>query len=719
MTHAAKVQTHFGQGNLPADLLKALAYLNPEEIRLVERAYAFGAEAHAGQLRLSGERFISHPVAVAGISAELGLDAATIVACLLHDVLEDTAVTKQEIKRGFGGEVAEIVDGVSKITHLKAESHQVVQAESFQKMLLAMARDLRVILVKLADRLHNMRTLQYQSADNRRRIARETLQIYAPIAQRLGMDNVRRELEDIGFANLYPFRQKILADMVERKVGQRIKIMNKACETIAARLKLADIPHEIASRRKNAYSVYRKMHRKRLHFSEVLDILAIRIIVDNVDDCYRTLGLIHSLYKPRPGYFKDYIALPKANGYQSLHTVLFGPQGVSLEVQMRTREMNEVSEYGIAAHVAYKTDAGLQWNMDNVQAKEWVEGLAALRRQTGDSVDFLENLKGGGLVADEVYVFTPEGNIITLPRGATALDFAFAVHTDLGLRCQKVIVNQRLAELNHKLQSGQTVQVLAAKEVCPHPGWLNFAVTAKARLAIRNQLKHLHKNAATELGKRLLNESLKALDTRLDDVEPKRMNALLKVLGLDHDTDLFAEIGLGNQMPALMARRLLGEKNRLWRRSSRKSKSLPIKGTEGLAITYAKCCCPIPGDQIVGVMNPGKGLVVHRDRCNNMRQSVRHKNMQILLEWSSDRPPEQEFPAAIRVRVQHKRGMLAVIAGQIAKTQTNIENISFTEPAGAVATMTLVISVTDDKHLKKVMSDIRIVSKSIQVERVK
>ena len=702
---------------LPIKLREVLGYLTDQEIADIERAYLFSAKAHAGQLRLSGEAYISHPLEVAKISAELGLDSATVIACLLHDVLEDTSLSKQEIEQMFGKDVVDIVDGVSKITHLGTENREIAQAKSFQKMLLAMTKDLRVILVKLADRLHNMRTLRYQTSQKRLQTAKETLEIYAPIAQRLGMEKVCYELENLGFVALYPLRQRILSANIEKNIGHHSQDIDKVCTTISQQLKRSDIDHEISNRRKNLYSIYRKMQKKHLHFSEVLDILAVRIILKNVDDCYRALGLIHNLYKPRFGYFKDYIALPKANGYQSLHTVLFGPHGTSLEVQMRTAEMNLVAEQGIAAHVLYKTDFAAQLAANRIKTKEWVKDIVDLGTQINSPLDFLENLKGGGFFADEVYVFTPEGNIISLPKGATALDFAFAVHTDLGLRSSVAIIDKQPSALSSELQNGQTVEVITASEICTHPGWLDFTITVKARVAIRNQLKHLHKQAALQLGQRLLDESLQALDTKLVAVDSRKMKALLKAQGLKRPADLYVEIGLGNQMPALMARRLLGEENRLWRKSGR-SKSLAIKGTEGLAVTYSKCCYPIPGDKIVGIMNPGKGLVVHRHDCRNLSHDPRRKKMRILLEWSSTRLDTTEYHVAIRVRVQHKRGMLAVIADQIAKTNTNIENISIDKPAGTMAALTLVVSVKNRQHLDTVIDKIKNASRSIRVERV-
>ena len=702
---------------LPGGLLSAVHYLSPDEIASIQEAYNLGASAHAGQLRLSGEDYISHPLEVAKIAAELGLDVVTITASILHDVLENTAVTKQAIEKLFGSEVADIVDGVSKITHISAGNREIAQAESFQKMLLAMTKDLRVILVKLADRLHNMRTLHYHNVNKRHRIAKETLEIYAPIAQRLGIDRVRRELEELGFTAIYPLRYKVLAQTVNRNIDQHSHIMDKVSTTISQRLSLANIPHEISGRRKNLYSIYQKMRRKNLSFSEVLDILALRIILENVDDCYRALGLIHNLYKPRPGHFKDYIALPKPNGYQSLHTSLFGSHGIPIEIQMRTQEMHEVSEHGIAAHTLYKTRQPEHGKIDYIRAKDWVNKLVDLRSQTGSSLDFMENLKGQGLLTDEVYVFTPDANIITLPKGATALDFAFAVHTELGLHCSAAFIDRQPVPLNCQLQSSQTVEIITAKNVCTSPVWLDFATTTKARFAIRNQLKHLHRDAAFNLGKRLLGEALEALNTRLSAIKSRQIADLVKALGLEKNTDLFVEIGLGNQMPMLMARRLLGKKNRLWRRSGGKSttSSLTIKGADGLAVTYAKCCHPIPGDRIVGTMSPGKGLVVHRHYCRNLP----NKKMHILLEWSAQSQSDIEYQTTIRVKVQDKRGMLAVIAGQIAQSKTNIENISVEAPSGNMTAITLTISVKNLQHLETVVDKIRMASKNIRVERVK
>ncbi|MDX1335345.1 MAG: RelA/SpoT family protein, partial [Gammaproteobacteria bacterium] len=576
---------------LASDLCAILeTYLQPDQIREVYRAYLFGAEAHEGQTRMSGEPYIYHPLAVAKIMAEMRMDHNSIIAAILHDVIEDTQTAKEQLNNEFGSEVAELVDGVSKLTHLKFESKAEMQAESFRKMMMAMTSDLRVILVKLADRLHNMRTLGVMRPEKKRRIARETLEIYAPIAQRLGMNSMRRELELLGFEAMYPCRYEVLSEAVRKASGNRREPMHQIEATICNRMEEAGIEARIFGREKNLFSIYRKMREKHLSFHEVFDVFAIRIVVESVDTCYRCLGIVHNLYKPVPGRFKDYIAIPKANGYQSLHTILFGPRGLPIEIQIRTREMDRVAESGIAAHWLYKT--GDQHSASaQARAREWLKGILEMQQSAGNSLEFLEHVKVD-LFPDEIYIFTPKGDIMEMPRGATAVDFSYAVHTDIGNSCVAAKIDRRLAPLSTRLQSGQTVEVITAPGARPNPAWLDFVVTAKARSNIRHFLKKLKDEEAIKLGRRLLEKVLTPYSMDIESVPEDRLNQLLEEFGLTDLEALLQEVGLGNRMPVLVARKLAGidEEDES---GSMPGGALEIRGTEGMVVKYAKCCHPV------------------------------------------------------------------------------------------------------------------------------
>ena len=698
-------------GNLETSLK---TYLPEKQINNIREAYLFSADAHTGQKRMSGEPYISHPVQVAQTMATLRFDTTTIIAGILHDVLEDTHVTKHQLSKKFGKEVSEIVDGVSKIDHLQVEKGAIKQAENFQKMILAMSKDLRVILVKLIDRLHNMRTLSHLPRPKQKSVAKETLEIYAPIAQRLGIENVRHEFEELGFKALHPIRHLVLLDAVKKSGGHHKKLMHSIRDNIHRHLDAASIDHEIVSRRKSIYSIYKKMLEKRLPFSEVFDVFALRLTVNKVDDCYLSLGLAHNLYKPVPGRFKDYIAIPKANGYQSLHTVLFGPQGIPIEIQIRTREMGNVAEYGIAAHALYKAKGAAGGNAEHPRAREWTRHLIEIRKYTGSPSDFLDSVKLD-LFPDEVYVFTPQGEIMSLPRGATALDFAFSVHTDLGLLCSKVLVDKRLSPLSTELENGQTVKVITDKNAHPTPLWLGFAVTAKARAAIRSYLKHASEKSAIKLGRRLLRSALRNYASDLSKVNPQQWSAVLQQLKLKHQTELFKNIGLGNQMSPLVARRLIETGNT---GIVATDKPIAITGTEGVVVSYAKCCHPVPGDSIIGLLNPGKGLVVHRDSCHNVGGAAARDDKSILLQWAKKQVLGAEYSAAIRAVTHHRRGMLAVIADKIAQMESNIETLSIEERPGAMALLTFTLSVKNRDHLASIMRKINSASKDIHVSRI-
>ncbi len=685
-------------------------YMTSDEISRVHSAYLFGAEAHLNQTRISGDPYIYHPIQVAQIMAELRLDAVTISAGLLHDVLEDTVITKDQLSEQFGKAVAEVVDGVSKLPKLEFESKEIGQAKNFRKMLLAMAKDPRVILVKLSDRLHNMRTVYYLPSPKQRRIAQETLEIYAPLAQCLGIDRIRLELEDLSFKALYPLRYRVLERAV-RRYDKRKALVEKMLEIFRVHLKSAEFSYRIYGRSKHLYSIYRKMKERKHSLGQIFDIYGIRIIVSNVDHCYRMLGLLHNLFKPVPGRFKDYIALPKPNGYQSLHTVVVGSQGLKLEVQIRTQEMEEIAESGIAAHALYKTGASSRSTM----ARRWIQNLIGLQQKTGNnSAEYMESLKTQ-LFPVEVYVFTPQGKIIVLPRKATALDFAFAIHTDLGLATERVRVNGHIEALNYKLQSGQTVEVITADNVAPDSRWLEFVVTAKARTAIVQYLKNIESYEAVELGRYLLKQALASCQHRLSDISKSRLREVLESLKLKNVNELFKEIGLGRQLPSLVVVLLTDVAQADEQLSLEIEPEAIIKGIEGMTVVCAKCCFPIPGDPITGVMSPGKGLVIHRESCAN----VHAKNVRrILLNWADKPNTLAEYSAAIRIVVPHRSGVLATLASKIAQTGSNIKNVFLDEQGVGSAAITFVLSVRDTNQLDKIMRRINQAFEGVKVSRV-
>ena len=701
---------------LISDLCAELeAYLEPEEVEEVYRAYLLGAEAHEGQTRKTGEPYIYHPLAVARTMAEMRMDHKAISAAILHDVMEDTATSKDRIQAEFGEEVAELVDGVSKLTHLQFRSKAEAQAENFRKMMLAITRDIRVILIKLADRLHNMRTLGVMRPDKRRRIATETLDIYAPIAQRLGMNAMRRELEQLGFSARHPWRAAVLDHAVQQAGGNRREPMRNIEQAICSRMEAAGIVGRISGREKSLYSIYRKMRDKRHSFEEVFDVFAIRIVVEDIDTCYRSLGVMHNLYKPVPGRFKDYIAIPKSNGYQSLHTVLFGPQGIPIEVQIRTTEMDRVAESGIAAHWQYKA-GGESARTAQSRAREWLKDVLEIQNSVGNSIEFLENVKVD-LFPDEVYTFTPEGDIMVLPRDATPIDFAYAVHSDVGNRCVAAKIDRQLAPLSLRLQSGQTVEIVTAPGARPNPAWLSFVVTGKARSGIRHCLKSMQTDEARALGERLLEKSLAALDSGLGQISPARIDQLLDAMQLPDLDGLLVDIGLGNRMASLVARQLTGrEAPEVGEEPAPAAPTLAIKGTEGLVLSYARCCHPIPGDPIIGQLSAGRGLVVHREHCHNVLHENRDRtDRTIALQWSHE--PELQFTAAVRTRTANRRGALADMAAVIADHGSNIEHISFNEQDGHSTAMTFLLTVRDRQHLAQIMRGLRRLSDVLRIAR--
>jgi len=696
-------------------IAEATDYLPAEQVELLRRAFEFGAEAHAGQTRVSGEPYITHPVAVARILAELRLDAPTLIAAILHDVLEDTPKSKQQVIEDFGEEVAELVDGVSKLTHLKFKSRAEAQAENFRKMLLAMVQDIRVILVKLADRLHNMRTLGSMPPQKRRRIARETLDIYAPIANRLGINAIRLELEDLGFKALYPMRYRVFERRMKRSKGNQKTLVRKITQSIGQALTGAEIEARVEGREKHLYSIYRKMLRKRLPQVEVLDVYAFRVVVDDVDTCYRVLGVLHALFRPVPGRFKDYVAIPKANGYQSLHTGLVGPEGVPLEVQIRTEDMDRVAESGIASHWLYKSE-GEEARFTPAKAREWLAGVLDMGRGAS-SVEFLENVKVD-LFPDEVYVFTPRGDIMRLPRGATAVDFAYAVHSDVGNATVACKIDRRLVPLRSHLVNGQTVEIVTAKGATPNPAWLNFVVTAKARANIRTYLKQLEGAEAIALGKRLLERALSEYNTSVRKVPDAAMTDLLRDLKLKDREQLFEHIGLGKRLAPLVARRLMTPADETEVSPGKQSEGSPlsIKGTEGMVVTFGRCCRPIPGDGIQGFISAGRGIVVHRDNCRNLVDYRNQPDSWIDVQWE----PEigRNFSVALRVDVDNEPGVLATVAAHIGDLGSNIEHVNVMERDGRVSTLDFVIAVRDRVHLAQIMRSLRGLKQTLKVARV-
>ena len=695
------------QGAVPdyvQSLERAASYLPDAQRAQLRRAWAVGAAAHAGQTRKSGEPYITHPVAVAQVLAEQGLDMETLVAAILHDTIEDTPLSRQDLATQFGETVAELVDGVTKLDKLRFADRQEAAAESFRKMLLAMSRDLRVILIKLADRLHNMRTLGAQSAEARRRIAVETLEIFAPIAQRLGMNLIKSELQDLGFRALHPWRHAVIEKRIRSQPVVRREALAQIEARLAQKLALEKLPHRLVGRIKTPWSIYTKMHAENRSFDQVMDVFGYRVIVDNVPDCYHALGVVHSVYKPLDARFRDFIAIPKANGYQSLHTVLFGPYGSPIEVQIRTREMDLVAERGVAAHWAYKHggDAG---NSAQSRASAWIAGLVESQRGTGSSLEFLENVKVD-LFPDEVYLFTPKGEIMALPRNSTALDFAYAVHTDVGNHAVAARVDRKLAPLRAQLASGQTVEIITAKSAAPAPQWLEFVVTGKARTAIRQQLKHLEHEDAVRVGHHMLDRALGDRGTSLDRLPQARLHPYLAENRFPRLEALLADIALGNRMPTQVAFALAQEQPpNLLQPDAVPGERILITGSERGVISFAQCCLPIPGDEIMGYHSAGKGIVVHRLECPNVAEFRKSPERWVAIGW--DREVSGDFDAALRIEVENRPGVLAQVAAAIAHAESNIDRVEYLERDTHTAAIRFLIEVSDRRHLAEVMRRIR------------
>ncbi len=688
-------------------------YLKPKDVKHVREAIEFSRVAHQGQMRQSGDPYISHPIAVARILTPLHIDAQAIIAALLHDVVEDTEVTSEQVAEIFGKPVAELVDGLSKLDRLRFETQEDAQAENFRKMLLAMARDVRVILIKLADRLHNMRTLDAMASDKRERIARETMEIYAPIANRLGLNDLHHELQDLSFKYLHPNRYAVLAKALQVARGNRREVVGKILEAIRQRLAEHHIEADVTGREKDIYSIYKKMQSKSLAFAEVLDIYGFRVLVNDFASCYVALGLLHGLYKPIPGKFKDYIAIPKVNGYQSLHTTLFGPFGTPIEIQIRTHEMHRIAEAGVASHWLYKSG---HESINDLHKKthQWLQELLESLSQSSDSSEFLEHLKVD-LFPDEVYVFTPKGRILSLPRGATGVDFAYSVHTDIGNRCIAVKVNHELVPLRTELRNGDRVEVITAPHAKPNPAWLSYVATSKARSQIRHFLKTMQSGESAKLGERMLNQALLALGVKPQDMDDAHWNKLLKDTGIKTRQDILADIGLGRRLNMVVARQLasIGESSA---NETAANPVITIQGTEGMAVQFAPCCRPIPGDPIIGVIKSGQGLLVHTQDCPALRRGRSSGEQWLDVAW--DKNITRPFDVSIKLLVADQRGVLAKVSAAIADAEANIENINFTHE-GEYSGLHFTLEVNNRLHLANIMRGLRKIPEVVRIIRVK
>ena len=714
----AQLAEHAKQSSVAApatlsSLVETLSYLNQDELALVTQAHAYAEQAHQGQSRRTGHAYITHPTAVAQILSNMRMDPQTIMAALLHDVIEDSEANKQTLGDQFGESVAEIVDGVSKLSKIFS-SRDEAQAENFQKMAMAMAKDIRVIMVKLADRLHNMRTIGVMSAAQRRRIAKETLDFYAPIANRLGIHTLKTELEDLGFKALYPLR----ADRINRAVlsarGNRKALMEEIRDTITAAMNREGIKADVRAREKNSYSIYRKMKSQHKSFIEIMDVFGFRIVVDQPDACYRALGVVHNLYKPVVSRFKDYIAIPKTNGYQSLHTSLFGMHGVPIEVQIRTKQMDAVADNGIAGHWLYKSNSDFDSNQQ--RARQWAKDLLELQRRAGDPLEFIESLKID-LFPDEVYVFTPRGQIMELPTGASAVDFAYAVHTDIGNCCVACRVDGKLAPLSQQLQSGQRVEIITAKESRPNPDWLTFAVTSRARSAIRHELKHQKQGESIRLGRKLLNRALGNANTSINDLDFRRLRQVFKELGVRRLNELLAAIGNGDLLAYVVAQKLLAADDPQYAAVEVEGGGpIAIRGGEGLVIQYGRCCGPVPGDHIVGRMTPGRGFVVHIEACNNLGEIRRRAPHEIIpARWTTT--TSGEFLTTLRINVQRRNGVVAEIAAEVTAADAGVDGIAIEERNAEASTLVIGVTVKNRSHLARLMRRLRNVSVVINLAR--
>ncbi len=716
------------QNLLPADsetsqltlLLKE--YFSQADIEQVWAAYRYAYVAHDGQTRKTGEPYITHPVSVACILAKLHLDLPTLLAALLHDVVEDTGVSVEEIAELFGKQVGILVDGLTKLDKIEFQSATQAQAENFRKMLLAMSQDVRVILVKLADRLHNMQTLESMRPEKQKRIARETLEIYAPIANRLGLNLIYQELEDLSFKYLYPMRYRVLSKAIKVARGNRKEVIAKILDAIKGRLNEVQIEADVKGRQKHLYSVYRKMASKGSSLEQIHDIYGFRILVKDMAQCYLTLGHLHALYKPIPGKFKDYIAIPKANGYQSLHTTLFGPFGTPIEVQIRSEQMHSVANAGVAAHWMYKTsDANLTALQQ--QTHQWLQRLLEIQTESEDSYEFLEHFKVD-LFPDEVYVFTPKGKILALPRGSTAVDFAYAVHTDVGNSCVAVKINNELAPLRAEMRNGDHVEIITAALAKPNPAWLNYVVTGKARSHIRHYLKTIQVSESAHLGERMLNLALRALHIEPSAITDKQWHKVMSDYGAKHKNDILADIGLGKRVSLMVAHQLLANGHDSSNDENGKTKTfkpldmITIRGSEGMAVQFAQCCTPIPGDPILGFINKEKGLIIHTHDCATVAKFKLDPDKWLDVEWDPDN--QKLFKVNVRMVVANERGMLAKIAAGISEAGANIDNVSVEDSDGSqYSNVNFVVQVRNRVHLADLMRNLRKIPDVVRINRVK
>ncbi|MGB7651588.1 MAG: bifunctional (p)ppGpp synthetase/guanosine-3',5'-bis(diphosphate) 3'-pyrophosphohydrolase [Gallionella sp.] len=688
------------------------SYLKPQDVEHVRAAIAYSRAAHEGQMRHSGEAYVTHPIAVARILTPLHLDVQAIIAALLHDVVEDTIITTAQVAEKFGAPVAELVEGLSKLDKIQFETREDAQAENFRKMLLAMARDVRVILIKLADRLHNMRTLGVMSAEKSERIARETMEIYAPIANRLGLHDIHHELQNLSFKYLHPNRYSVLAKALKIARGNRREVVNKILESLRTRLAEWHVEADVSGREKDIYSIYQKMQSKSLAFAEVLDIYGFRVLVKDASSCYVAMGALHGLYNPIPGKFKDYIAIQKTNGYQSLHTTLFGPFGTPIEIQIRTHEMHKIADAGVASHWLYKSGHD-SINELHKKTHQWLQDLLESLSQSNDSAEFLEHLKVD-LFPDAVYVFTPKGKILSLPRGATIVDFAYSVHTDIGNRCIAARINHEQVPLRTELRNGDRVEIITAPHANPNPAWLGYVHTSKARGHIRHFLKTMQSGESASLGERLLNQALHSLNLKLTDIEEAQWLKLLRDTGIKSKQDLLADIGLGRRLNMVVARQLAQLADTPPGNTPINS-VITIQGTEGMAVQFAKCCRPIPGDPIIGVIKSGLGLVVHTHDCPTLHKG---RSGEQWLDVAWDKAINRTFVVAIKLLVANQRGVLASVAAAIAEAESNIENVNFTNE-GDYTALFFTLEVTHRMHLASVMRSLRKIPEVVRIVRVK
>jgi len=693
----------------------ALSYLKADDTALVRRAFDTALAAHAGQFRQSGEPYVTHPLAVARILAEWRLDGQALAAALLHDVVEDTLITHEEIASQFGKAVAQLVDGVSKIDRIEFATLQHAQAENFRKMLLAMARDVRVILIKLADRLHNMRTLEGLPAEKQERVARETLEIHAPIANRLGLSGLFYELQDLSFRHLHPTRFRVLEKALAKARGNRRDAVGKITEAIRARLADFGVKADVQGREKHISSIYKKMQEKNISFSEVFDIYGFRIIVPDVAACYLALGALHTLYKPIPGKFKDYIAIPKANGYQSLHTTLFGPFGMPVELQVRTVDMHRMAEAGVASHWLYKSNESPSRDLQ-LKTHQWLQSLLEIQSESGDALEFLEHIKVD-LFPGEVYVFSPKGRIFSLPRGATPIDFAYAVHSDVGSRCLAAKVNGEAVPLGTALRNGDRVEIVTDEAARPNPAWLTYAATGKARSQVRHYLKTRQSEESVELGGLLLGQALRSLGANPDAIRDEQWKRLSKGEAARSRDEVLADIGLGKRLAVVVAKKLVASPEAPAERAGR-MESVTIRGTEGLAVQFAPCCRPIPGDPIIAQIRKGQGLAVHTHDCPAIRPFHFDPEKWVDVQWDAE--PGRLFDVNVRLTAANQRGVLARLAAEIAEADSNIDRIETEErPSNAYSTIVFTIQVRNRMHLAQVLRQLRRIPEVVRIARLK